>query len=231
MDWKKPLGEGAFGTVYPGFARGVARQPVAIKMVNWGDKSEQVTHADAEVRRHIALPTHPHIVKLLDVGLFQRLRQPPTIGFVFEHFDTDVQQFLERRPLKVAGMRHVLRTVLAALAYMHEHGLVHADVKPANILLRGAGAFQDEWRRLFGRAMCLIPSGGAESASGAASASGVASASGDASASGAASASGGANVDEPLELTYHLPASFEVRSFCRMFSPAENRPHISFEPT
>ena len=55
--------------------------------------------------------------------------------------------------------------------------------KPANILLRGAGAFQDGWRRLLGRAMGAIPGGGADTAIGAASS------------SGAASASGGANVD------------------------------------
>ncbi len=121
VDWGKPLGEGTFGTVYPGYARGVARQPVAIKMFNGDDVSARATQADAEVRRHAALPSHPHIVKLLDIGLFQRLRQQPTIGLVFEHFDTDVLQFLKRRPLKVAGMRHVLRCVLAALAYMHEH--------------------------------------------------------------------------------------------------------------
>jgi serine/threonine protein kinase len=94
--------------------------------------------------------------------------QPLAIGLVFERFDTDVRQFLKMWPLKVAGMRRVLRIVLAALAYMHELGLVHANFKPANILLRGAGAFQDGWRRLIGRAMGLIPGGGAELASGAA---------------------------------------------------------------
>ena len=105
------------------------------------------------LRRYVTLPSHPHIVKLLDVVLFRRLRQQPAIGLVFERFDTDVRQFLKMSPLKVAGMRHVLRSVLAPLAYMHELGLVHADVKPADILLRGAGAFQDGWRRLLGRAI------------------------------------------------------------------------------
>ena len=84
---------------------------------------------------------------------------------------------------------------------MHENRLVHADLEPVNVLLRGAGAFQDGWRRQLGRAMGLIPGGGAESAGGVASA------------CGAASAREGANEDESLELTYHLPASFEVRCF------------------
>jgi serine/threonine protein kinase len=109
--------------------------------------------------------------------------------------------------LKVAGMRHVLRCVLAALAFMHELGMVHADLKTANMLLRGAGAFQDGWRRLLGRAMGVIQGGGAESASGAAST------------SGAPSASGGVNVNESLGLIYHPPASFEVFPTTMSFEP------------
>ena len=52
---------------------------------------------------------------------------------VFERFDRDVRQLLKASPLKVSGMRHVLRCVLAALAYMHKLGFVHADPRTANI--------------------------------------------------------------------------------------------------
>ena len=108
---------------------------------------------------------------------------------VFERFDTDVRQFLKMSPLKVSGMRHVLRCVLAALAYMHKLGFVHADLKTANIFLRGKGVYEYGWRRMLGRAMGVIPGGGA------------------------ASASGCVNVYEHVELTYHLPACFEVNPF------------------
>ena len=135
------MGRGKFGTVYEGVARGVVNQAVAIKLLKYGTRSERAKNADAEARRYVTLPSHPHIVKLMDVVLLRRQSQPLAIGMVFERFDTDVRQFLEMSPLNVSGMRHVLRCVLAALAYMHELGVVHAGLKTANMLLRGKGVF------------------------------------------------------------------------------------------
>ena len=57
---------------------------------------------------------------------------------------------MKKSPLGVAGVRHVLRSLLSALHYMHGLGVVHADLKPAIFLLKGAGAFEDGWRKLFG---------------------------------------------------------------------------------
>ena len=111
LAWENPLG-GTFGTVYGGIARGVVKQAVAIKLRKHGCPSEQATHADAEARRYVALPSHPHLVKLLDVVLLRPPRLKRAIGLVFERFDTDVRQLLQHSELKVAGMRHVLRLSL-----------------------------------------------------------------------------------------------------------------------
>ena len=136
------MGRGTFGAVYGGIARGVVNQAVAILLLKYGTRSEQAKSADAEVRRYVTLPNHPPPCQIMDVLFFRRPSRPLAVGMVFERFDTDVRQFLNMLPLKVSGMRHVLRCVLAALAYMHELGLVHADLKTANILLRGKGVFQ-----------------------------------------------------------------------------------------
>ena len=199
VDWSNELGEGTYGTVFSGKECGVGGQRVAVKVFNGGPESERPTMADAEVRRYAALPTNPYIVKLLDVCLFpiSGVKQHE-IGLVFEHFDTDLRKFLKIVQMKIAGMRHVLRSVLAALRFLHDLGLVHADCKPANILLRGAGGFKDGWLQLLGGAM----RGGPESDGTAASASGVASTGDGASVKWAPSE----------EATHQLPALFEVRA-------------------
>ena len=46
-------------------------------------------------------------------------------------------------------MRHILRKVLSALTYMHELGILHADLKPANILMRPEDSVATEWVQWF----------------------------------------------------------------------------------
>ena len=144
----------------------------------------------SEVRRSVALSGHPQIVQLLDIEVFRQLTVPPSIGFVFQRYDSDVRQFLKKRSFTRAGMRHVLSSLLSALVYTHGHNLVHADLKTANILLKGRGPFRDAWARLV------------QSRSSSEAASAVA-----APVAGAvvASAEG-----EPLAITYQLPAAFIV---------------------
>ena len=130
--------EGNFGKFYSG-TKGVGPtlQDVAIKLFTPLDDHEHAAAADeamAEVRRHVALrSSNPRIIQLVDVQLFSSL-----IGLVFESFDTDLSSFLKTTSLTLPGTRHVLRSVLEALAYLHEAGLVHTQLEPAKIVLSGA---------------------------------------------------------------------------------------------
>ena len=130
------LGRCAFGEVYSG--QGCNSLPIAVKVFPIDSQDE----AESEVRRHAALPSHPHIIKLLDVDVMLRAEKPASFALIYEQYDTDLRQCLLKGPLHTAAQRHVLRSVLAALAFMHEAGLVHADLKPANVLVRGAGRFK-----------------------------------------------------------------------------------------
>ena len=97
-----------------------------------------VATAQLEVRRLIAIGSHPNLVRLVDVNLFwQPGLHSAHVGLVFDLFEIDGRHFLKSN-FTHSGIRHVLTSVLEALAFIHAGGCVHCDLKPASIFLRGA---------------------------------------------------------------------------------------------
>ena len=149
VDWANPLGEGSFGVVYPGCIRGTEKR-VAVKVMSWEMRQE----AFAELCRSVAVVGHPDIVKVLDVEGFRPkpnkeledlgLNQP-SVALVYDRFETSVMDFLKERRLEVAAVRHILRKVVSALMHMHNLGILHADLKPANIFMRPEIFAVEEW--------------------------------------------------------------------------------------
>jgi serine/threonine-protein kinase len=102
---------------------------------------------------------HPHIVPVLSAGETDGL---PYFTMPYVAGDSLRRRLDREKPLPVVDAVAILRDVARALAYAHEHGVVHRDIKPDNVLLAGGAAAVTD----FGIAKALSSSrtfGGSES--------------------------------------------------------------------
>jgi eukaryotic-like serine/threonine-protein kinase len=134
---RRLLGGGALGRVYEAIDT-LLGTPVALKLLAFGDAG-----GDAERQAYLRFAReaeaagrlqHPNIVTLHDA-------QPAAGLFVFELMvgGTLADQLAARGSLPLAGARRLALDLLAALGAAHERGIVHRDVKPANICFDAAG--------------------------------------------------------------------------------------------
>ncbi len=143
----EPLGRGGMGEVYRATHRMLAR-PAAIKLIRADTLRERTGEAAqmavARFRREAeaaASLRSPHTVELYDFGV----TEDGTLYFVMELLDGMDLETLVRRtgPLPAARAIHVLRQVCESLEEAHARGLVHRDVKPANIHVGRLGLRHD----------------------------------------------------------------------------------------
>lgn len=79
---------------------------------------------------------HPNILPIYSYGEEEGL---PYIVMPYMPGGTLAEYMAKRAPLSLQEAQWYLEQLAAALDYAHEHGCVHCDVKPANILLDSAG--------------------------------------------------------------------------------------------
>jgi serine/threonine-protein kinase len=128
----EPIAEGGMATVYRGEQLSLQR-PVAIKVLNRQMQAHDVAlEAFERESLIIARLNHPNIVHVIDKGLSAN----GTPYFVMEYVDgQDLSALIRSADMPPMRRVEICLQICKALAYAHKNGIIHHDVKPANILL------------------------------------------------------------------------------------------------
>lgn len=128
------IGQGAMGVVYR------ARDPiidrvVALKTIDphlSGEALREFNERFFHEAKSAGRLGHPNIVTIYDAG------EADGVAYIaMEHLEgPSLRQILDDHPpLTISRVLEIGAQVARGLAYAHEHGVVHSDVKPANVIL------------------------------------------------------------------------------------------------
>ncbi len=139
---REELGKGAMGVVF------LARDPLIGRLValktfrlgfSVGDRDmDQFRARFIREAQSAGILSHPGIVTVHDVVE----RSDEGLAFIAMEYvrGTNLKMLLQgSAPLDLAFVSDVISQIAAALDYAHAHGVIHRDVKPANVILTGDG--------------------------------------------------------------------------------------------
>src|SRR5262245_45807489 len=129
------LGHGGMGTVF------LARDPslerfVAIKLMRNGFDNPEMRERFVREARAVAALRHPCIVTLFEYGDHNG---QPFIVMEYVTGQTLAAIIAERTPMTLARRLQLIEDLCRGLEHAHKAGIIHRDVKPANIMVDGEG--------------------------------------------------------------------------------------------
>jgi serine/threonine protein kinase len=134
------LGRGGMAEVYRARDTVLDRE-VAVKVFRHVESSGPDSEARRTSEVHLlASLSHPGLVTVFDAGSGSDSPGDAFAYLVMEYVEgTTLRNRLDSGPLPPVEAARIGERLATALAYVHERGIVHRDVKPANILLTTDG--------------------------------------------------------------------------------------------
>ena len=135
----KIMGQGRFSTVYAAFDTKKKRK-VALKIYRASDEFFAYFKHEVALIELIGNKTHPNIVA--SYGNFVMHTDNGRHGvIVFELLTETVKHLLRanKKGLTLSKVKHITNQVAKGLSFLHGYGLIHADIKPENLLINKSG--------------------------------------------------------------------------------------------
>jgi tetratricopeptide (TPR) repeat protein len=134
---EKKIGQGGMGTVWKAYDRELD-EVIAIKFLSCGLVDDEVIgrfKQEVSLSRHF---NHPNIIRLYDLGSYGDNRY-----ITMELLEgQDLGSILKAGLLPLATAIEILIQACHALQIVHDHGVVHRDVKPDNFFLTTNGVLK-----------------------------------------------------------------------------------------
>lgn len=132
---REQIGRGSMGTVYRArdefLGRDVAVKLIATPVVNADD-----LRRDEDEVGVLARLNHHNLVILFDAGSDVQDPQQPQIYLVMELIEgANLLDRIAQGPLPPLDVAQIGYDIAGGLDYVHDHGVIHRDVKPANIMM------------------------------------------------------------------------------------------------
>jgi tRNA A-37 threonylcarbamoyl transferase component Bud32 len=132
------IGQGGMATIFRAYQPSMERD-VAIKVLpSHFTQDETFVARFTQEARTLARLEHPHILPVYDSG-----EQEGITYLVMRYVDAGTLKDLIARqgPLPLNEATRLLGQIGRALGYAHSEGVIHRDIKPTNVLIKGGNAF------------------------------------------------------------------------------------------
>ncbi len=137
---EREIGRGAMGIVYrakdPAIGRTVAIKTIRLSELAEEKELQQLRQRLMREAQSAGILSHPGIVTVYDVA------EDESNAFIFMEFvegETLEKLLLARQPPSREHLLRIFRQTAAALDFAHSKGIIHRDVKPANLMVTSGG--------------------------------------------------------------------------------------------